>query len=175
MKLDDRLLPEPLTIDVPQLTVVANLAISDGTPGRDVLKINAKTRLTELNFPESIRMTLEESYSNELVSLCGVFLLKNGVAKTHIPQDFPKENWKSKKELETDWLKYFEMEAPLVCASIIHSMDRNASIFLEHSHCFNDRGDGGHFHNDTTPGIAEYEGYFAPAEALYRIDQVFEK
>ncbi len=43
---------------------------------------------------------------------------------------------------------------------------------MEHTHCFSEHGDSGHYHYDTTPDEVEYEGYFVPAETIYRIDQV---
>nr|DBA33377.1 TPA: hypothetical protein GDO54_001069 [Pyxicephalus adspersus] len=42
---------------------------------------------------------------------------------------------------------------------------------LEHTHCFSHHGEGGHYHNDTTPDTVQYLGYFHPAEYLYRIDR----
>ncbi|XP_069470862.1 ester hydrolase C11orf54 homolog isoform X2 [Ambystoma mexicanum] len=42
---------------------------------------------------------------------------------------------------------------------------------LEHTHCFSHHGDGGHYHDDTTPNTVQYLGYFHPAELLFRIDR----
>uniref|UniRef100_A0A914PNF7 DUF1907 domain-containing protein n=1 Tax=Panagrolaimus davidi TaxID=227884 RepID=A0A914PNF7_9BILA len=72
------------------------------------------------------------------------------------------------------WLKYFEISAPLTCATVIHSKDNEKlSLRLEHTHCFsNEMGSGGHYHEDTTAETIEYEGYFSPAEFLYRVDHV---
>lgn len=42
---------------------------------------------------------------------------------------------------------------------------------VEHTHCFSTHGDGGHYHEDVTPEQVVYEGYFTPAERLFRIDR----
>ena len=41
---------------------------------------------------------------------------------------------------------------------------------VEHTHCFSDHGEGGHYHEDTEPEVVEYEGYFNVAEQIYRFD-----
>jgi hypothetical protein len=41
---------------------------------------------------------------------------------------------------------------------------------MEHTHCFSDHGDGGHYHFDTTPENVEYEAYFNIAKIIYRVD-----
>lgn len=41
---------------------------------------------------------------------------------------------------------------------------------VEHTHCFSDHGEGGHYHEDTEPEVVEYEGYFSVAEQIYRFD-----
>uniref|UniRef100_A0A914C3J3 DUF1907 domain-containing protein n=1 Tax=Acrobeloides nanus TaxID=290746 RepID=A0A914C3J3_9BILA len=172
MKLDDENFPEAQNIDIPNMCLMANLAVSDGAPKKDILKIEAKIRTNESNFPETIRRALAEHYPGQLVSMCGVFILKKGTAKFHIMQDFPHRPWNSREEKNTDFLKFFEMNAPIVCTTVFHSYDPGLSLRLEHTHCFSEHGDGGHYHHDTTPDIVEYEGYFLPADQLYRIDQV---
>ena len=42
---------------------------------------------------------------------------------------------------------------------------------VEHTHCFSDHGEGGHYHYDTTPEEVEYLGYYTLEEKLYRIDR----
>ena len=42
---------------------------------------------------------------------------------------------------------------------------------VEHTHCFSEHGEGGHYHCDTTPAEAAYHGYYTVAEQLVRIDQ----
>jgi hypothetical protein len=42
---------------------------------------------------------------------------------------------------------------------------------VEHTHCFSTHGEGGHYHEDVSPETVVYEGYFTPAERLFRIDR----
>jgi hypothetical protein len=87
--------------------------------------------------------------------------------------DFPAQQMANDKDVQ-EWLKFFEMKAPIVCASVFHSYDPGYSLRMEHTHCYSEHGDSGHYHDDTTPDEVEYEGYFVPAETIYRIDQVSE-
>jgi len=84
--------------------------------------------------------------------------------------DFSKEPLKSRAEVGK-WLKYFDMAAPLVCLSVFHSHDPGLDLRIEHTHCFSDHGEGGHYHDDVTPESVEYEAYFNLASTLYRIDR----
>lgn len=80
------------------------------------------------------------------------------------------------------WLRFYEMKAPLTCLSVFISKDDsivilgvpndllvNAGFRLEHTHFFSQHGDGGHYHYDVTPEDVEYEGYFIPCHKAYRI------
>lgn len=68
------------------------------------------------------------------------------------------------------WLKIFEIDGPIVAASVIHSKSvDNYKLRLEHTHCYN-KHEAGHYYCDTDPESVEYEGYFAVASAVYRID-----
>ncbi|KAG1659992.1 Ester hydrolase C11orf54 [Nymphon striatum] len=69
------------------------------------------------------------------------------------------------------WLKFYEMQAPLVCLSEFVSSDPGLDLRIEHTHCFSNHGDGGHYHYDTTPNDVEYLGYYNIAEYMYRIDR----
>lgn len=40
----------------------------------------------------------------------------------------------------------------------------------QHFHGFSEHGDGGHYHQDITPEIADYEAYFVVAPRVLRID-----
>lgn len=42
---------------------------------------------------------------------------------------------------------------------------------MQHFHGWGEHGDGGHYHYDTTPDEVEYEGYFALARSVVRIDR----
>ena len=49
--------------------------------------------------------------------------------------------------------------------------EKDFDLRVEHTHCFSDHGEGGHYHYDTTPTDVEYHGYYTLAEKLYRIDR----
>ena len=148
--------------------LMCNLFGSDGRPG-DVLKITAKSRTGKKDFVECIRNALKESFGERPVSLGGVFLTRKGKARLHVMPDF------SKEPLDTaqmgNWLRFFEMSSPLVCLSVFHSHDPGLDLRMSHTHCFSDHGEGGHYHNDTTPHEVEYEAYFNIAKVIYRIDR----
>uniref|UniRef100_F1LB23 Ester hydrolase n=1 Tax=Ascaris suum TaxID=6253 RepID=F1LB23_ASCSU len=164
---------EMSTIDNADFVLMANLAISDGFPAGKVLRVHAAKRNGEMNYPGAIRKALIGYYGNSLISLAGVFLVKKGKVRMHVMPDFPGCPWETIEEMDKEWLKYFEMKAPLVCASVLHSNDIGGyKLRLEHTHCYSEHGDAGHYHYDTTPDEVEYEGYFAPAKFIYRIDMV---
>jgi hypothetical protein len=153
--------------------LMANLFASDGLPG-PVLKITANYRTGSLNFTAAIQEALKTCYGELPVSMGGVFLIKKGKAKIHVMPDF------CQKPLPVDdafdWLRFFEMETPLVCLTVFHSYDPGWNLRPEHTHCFGieehgKKARGGHYHFDTTPEEVEYEAYLNTAKLLYRIDQ----
>jgi hypothetical protein len=149
--------------------LMANLFGCDGSTG-DVLKIEAKVRTGKLNFTEAIRKALKAEFGERIISMGGVFVIKKGKANLHVMPDFSKTPLKTREEVNK-WLKYFDMEAPLVCLSVFHSHDPGLDLRIEHTHCFSDHNQGGHYHDDITPSEVEYEAYFNVAETLYRIDR----
>ncbi|KAJ7320081.1 hypothetical protein JRQ81_019592 [Phrynocephalus forsythii] len=150
--------------------LLANLYASEGLPGK-VIEVRANRRTGEQNFITCIRKTLEKHYGDKSVGMGGTFVIQKGKAKIHImPSEF------SACPLNTDedvnnWLKFFEMKAPLICQPVLVSQDPGFDLRVEHTHCFSHNGQGGHYHTDTTPEIVEYLGYFVPAEYLFRIDR----
>ena len=40
----------------------------------------------------------------------------------------------------------------------------------EHFHCWSEHGEGGHYHEDTTPDEIAYEAFLAPARDAYKVD-----
>lgn len=132
-----------------QFGLLGNFFISEGKACK-VIKIEASKRTGDDNFISTIRKILKTKYGNQPVSLGGVFVITSGKAKLHIMPDF------SKIPLETDddvnnWLKFFEMDSPLVCLTSFHSHDPDLDLRMEHTHCFSDHNQGGHYHYDTTP------------------------
>ncbi|KAJ7997103.1 hypothetical protein DPEC_G00225460 [Dallia pectoralis] len=150
--------------------LLANLFACEGKPGK-VIEVKAKIRTGEESFVGALRQTMEEHYPDKSLALGGTFVIQKGKAKIHImPREF------SACPLNTDndvnqWLKHFEISAPLICQSVMVSRDPGLDLRLEHTHCFSYHGEGGHYYIDTTPDIVEYLGYFMPAEFVYRIDR----
>lgn len=48
---------------------------------------------------------------------------------------------------------------------------QDLDLRIEHTHCFSNHGDGGHYHYDTTPEEVEYHGILVLAEKIYRVDR----
>jgi hypothetical protein len=149
--------------------LMVNLFGSDGGPGQ-ILKIVAKTRTGKMNFTETIQTALKAEYAEKTISMGGVFVIRQGKANLHVMPDFPKTPFKTREDVN-EWLRYFDMSAPLVCLSVFHSHDPGLDLRMEHTHCFSDHNEGGHYHNDTTPDEVEYEAFFNVASAIYRIDR----
>jgi len=154
--------------------LMANLLGSDGSTG-PLLHITAQSRTGPLNFTEAIQQSIKAVYGNKLVSLGGVFLIRHGKANLHVMPDFSDKPLPDRTDVE-GWLRYFDMQAPLICLSVFHSGDdQGLRLRMEHTHCFSvdGGGRGGHYHYDLdeTREEVEYEAWFNVAEVLYRIDQ----
>lgn len=149
--------------------LMANLFGSAGLPG-DALHITASLRTGPLNFTEAIRKALKDAYGTRTISLGGVFVILKGKAKLHVMPDFSLTPLIT-DEQKQEWLKFYDIEAPLVCLSVLHSHDPGLDLRIEHTHCFSDHGEGGHYHHDITPERVQYEAWFNVAEVLYRIDR----
>jgi hypothetical protein len=132
---------------------MANLFASEGKPG-NVLRVNVKKRIDSENFVTSLRNALNLHFGKKPVSLGGVFLLKSGKAKLHIMPDFSKTALQSNEDVD-NWLNFYNMKSPLICLSVFHSSDPGLDLRMEHTHCFSDHGEGGHYHYDTTPDEVE--------------------
>ena len=120
---------------------MANLFGSDGVTG-NVLKIEAKVRTGKLNFTESIQNSLKDHFGERIISMGGVFVIREGTANLHVMPDFCKTPLKSRDEVN-NWLRYFDMDAPLTCLSVFHSYDPGLDLRIEHTHCFSDHNQGG--------------------------------
>ncbi|XP_069767521.1 ester hydrolase C11orf54 homolog isoform X1 [Narcine bancroftii] len=149
--------------------LLANLYISEGRPGK-VVEVRSCRRTGQNNFVSCMRETLEKHFGDKPVGVGGTFLIQKGKAKIHIMPEFSSCPLNSDEELN-NWLKFFDMSAPLICQSVFVSHDLGFDLRVEHTHCFSHHGEGGHFHYDTTPDTVEYLGYFLPADYIYRIDR----
>ncbi|CAD5231414.1 unnamed protein product [Bursaphelenchus xylophilus] len=171
-KIDGQSFVQETTCD-PCFGLLANLGVSSGETDL-VLKITARNRLTDYSFPHAIQQALFNHYRAKIVSMAGIFIQKTGDAKVHIMPDFPERDFSCWEE-EKSWLRYFKVRSPLICCSVLHSVNPGIDLRLEHTHCYSDHGDVGHYYTDIDPETAQFEGYFSPAKFLYRIDQIDSK
>uniref|UniRef100_T1J8W5 RING-type domain-containing protein n=1 Tax=Strigamia maritima TaxID=126957 RepID=T1J8W5_STRMM len=150
--------------------LMLNALVCEGTKGK-VMYVRAKKRTRDTNFITAMRETLKVAYGNKPIGLGGVFLLQKGNAKLHIMPDFPIYPLIDEATVNS-WLKFYDMHAPLVCLSTFVTHDPlEMDLRIEHTHCYSNHGQGGHYHYDTTPDTVEYMGYFVPCSTLYRIDK----
>lgn len=156
--------------------LMCNLFGCDGETG-PLLHIKVKGRTGNLNFTEAVQKGLADVYGDRLISVGGVFVARSGKLKMHVMPDFPDKPFKSRDEVDK-WLRFFDMDTPMVCLSVLHSGDdKDLGLRREHTHCFgadddegNQRGGHYHFDLDETMDTVEYEGWFNVAEVLYKID-----
>ncbi|KAK6625401.1 hypothetical protein RUM43_005698 [Polyplax serrata] len=149
--------------------VLSNLYCSLGQEGK-VLKISCAKRIGKDDFVASIRKILADKFNNKYIGLGGVFLIQKGKVKQHVMPDFSKQDINSEADLN-NWLKFYEMDAPLIAVGTLINRDPGLDLRLQHFHSFSHHGEGGHYHIDTTPNDVEYLAYFGLAEKLYRIDK----
>ncbi|XP_053311945.1 ester hydrolase C11orf54 homolog [Spea bombifrons] len=149
---------------------LSNLYACEGKPGK-VIEVNVKRRTGQDNFVSCMRKSLTDHYGEKAVGIGGTFIIQEGKAKIHLmPREFP--TYPIIRSDDADrWLKFYEMNAPLICQSVFVSHDPGLDLRLEHTHCFSYHQEGGHYYTDTTPETVQYLGYFHPAELLYRIDR----
>lgn len=169
-----------LKSDHSEFGLLGDLFVSEGKPGK-VLRIEVQNRKIidnndindeeKASFTTIIRKILQESYPNQLISLGGVFLIEQGEAILHIMPDFSDVPLNTEQEVN-DWLRFFPMKSPLRCLTTMHSVvDGYRNLRSEHTHCFSDHNQGGHYHNDIDPKRIKYLAYLNTAKIIYRIDK----
>lgn len=152
--------------------LMGNLLGCRGEAG-PVLHVSARGRTGAANFTAAMQAAIEAVYGAKLVSLGGVFVVRTGRVKMHVMPDFPDGPFEGGGV--EDWLRFYDMDAPVVCLSVLHAGDDGGlELRREHTHCFGVEGTetGGHYHFDLdeTREVVEYEGWLNVAEVLYRID-----
>jgi len=154
-----------------EIGVLANLFASDGLPGK-VIEIEVSKRIKDKNFISCIREALAEHFGPQKpIGLGGVFIISGPSSrfKGHVMPDFASYDFVDPAQVE-DWLQFFQIDTPATCLSTILSHDVGSKGFrLEHTHFFNDFGQGGHYHYDTTPETVHYRGYFSICQAAFRV------
>ncbi|CAG2187761.1 Ester hydrolase C11orf54,Ester hydrolase C11orf54 homolog [Mytilus edulis] len=129
------------TLTKNEFSLMGNFYVVMATQERLVIEVKASKRTGEENFMSCIRKP-----------------------------DFSKTPLTSQEQVGK-WLKFYEMDSPLVCLGELVSHDPGMDLRVEHFHCYSEHGQGGHYHNDTTPNEVEYRGYFILADYVYRVDQ----
>ncbi|XP_015792778.1 ester hydrolase C11orf54 homolog [Tetranychus urticae] len=153
------------------VTVLANVFISENKPSKEI-KIVASKRVDKRgeSLTIAIRDILRIAYPEKAISMGGMFLARKGKINIHVmPNDFSKTPCDTEEKVN-EWLKYFEASAPIVGLVTLHSKDPGFNFRDEHTHCIG-KGEGGHYHHDTTPDTIEYEAYLNIAQKIVRIDQ----
>ncbi|OWR52104.1 ester hydrolase C11orf54 homolog [Danaus plexippus] len=159
---------EKLPASETRTALLGNYLLSNGEPGM-VIKVVAKKRIGEKNFITAIREALKEHYGDKVVGLGGTFALLEGRAKHHVMPDFSATPLCSDSDVDS-WLHYFEHSAPLAHVGTLVTGDLGLDLRVQHFHGVSEHGQGGHYHYDTTPLAAHYEGYFTVAGSVIRVD-----
>lgn len=148
---------------------LANFGVADGVRG-PVLEVECRGRVGAQNFVECLASALKDVA--EQVSVAGVFRVLEGRVRAHVMPEFPADgcDFDTKEKID-NWLKFFEMPAPLTCLSVFHSADvHKLGLRMQHTHFFSDDDRGGHYHNDVAGHEVHYKGYFVLATKLTKID-----
>ncbi|XP_043218843.1 ester hydrolase C11orf54 homolog isoform X1 [Amphibalanus amphitrite] len=157
-----------LPADEARSALLCNMFVSKGEPGK-VFEIVCEKRTGADNFISCLRKALQARYNERTVAMGGVFLIEAGKAKVHVMPDFCATPIRNDDDLNK-WLRFYEASAPLVCCTSLLSTDPGLDFRLEHTHCFSEHGEGGHYHCDTTPAGVRYRAYLQLAESAVRID-----
>ena len=166
---------------------LANLFISDGAPG-PVLEIEVGHRTGgEGSLPQALRAALAPlaAAGDGPIALGGVFQLVGGQIRCHVMPDYDCIDHVyydvEREEVVSEFLRYYEPVGPgLLCFSVLWTGDPTGGALDlrpsgEHTHFYHptDAGLGGHYHYDVTPETVRYRGWFAPAEAVYRVGNIY--
>ena len=153
-----------------------------------VLEVEVGRRVgAEGSLPQAMRAALAPLAAAGLgpIALGGVFQLVAGQIRSHVMPDFdcigiPYYDVQ-RDEVVADFLRFFEPVGPdRLCFSVLWTGDPTGGALDlrpsgEHTHFFHPRdpGRGGHYHYDVTPEAVHYRGWFAPAEAVYRVGNIY--
>lgn len=166
---------------------LGNLFVCDGAPG-PVLEVEVAHRTgAEGSLPQAMRAALAPLAGAGLgpIALGGVFQLVAGQIRSHVMPDYDCIDLPyydaDRDEVVGDFLRFFEPVGPdLLCFSVLWTGDPTGGLLDlrrsgEHTHFYHPRdpGLGGHYHYDVTPDAVHYRGWFAPADAVYRVGNIY--
>ena len=168
---------------------LANLYVTDGAPG-PVLEIEVSHRTgAEGSLPQAVRAALAplEAAGAGPIALGGVFQLLAGQVRCHVMPDYDCIDHAyydvEREQVVSDFLRFYEPVGPgLLCFAVLWTGDPTGGALDlrpsgEHTHCYHptEPGLGGHYHFDVTPEAVHCRGWFAPAEAVYRVGNIYSR
>ena len=166
---------------------LANLYVSRGEPG-PVIEVEVAHRTGEEgSLPLAMRNALAPLAAGEgrEIGLGGVFRIEQGEIRAHVVPDYDcigHEYYDVEREqVVAEFLRYFEPVGPgVLCFSVLWTGDpTGGGLDLrpsgEHTHFYHPGDDtmGGHYHHDVTPEEIHCRGWFAPADTVHRVGNVY--
>ena len=150
--------------------LLGNFFVSSHFSESPVFKISASGRLSDLNFTEAIRKAISDSFPKKIISMGGIFVVSDSRINCHVMPNFSDEKLISNC-MVNDWLRFFSFDSPMTFATVLHSYDPGLDLRMEHSHGLNEiNRQLGHYHNDIDADSVSYEGVFALADKVIRVD-----
>jgi len=162
-----------LDLSESRCALLANFMVSPGIKGKVLeIKCSKRTKNFDNYLTSSIRNALIKEFNSEPIGLGGLFLVKKSPSKIHVMPDFHPEPLNTPAQVDK-WLKFYDMDPPMLFQSVLVTSDPGLALRLEHSHgwSLNIQNEAGHYHYDVEPESVEYHGFFALAEKIYRIDR----
>ncbi len=166
---------------------LANACACDGKVG-PTLKIEASHRTgAEASFTQTLRQALGQLVpaSGGAIALAGIFRVLDGTIKSHVQPDYEtiKHDYydTDQERVTCDFLQFYEgVGQGLLCFSVLWSgTPAGPELHLrpngEHTHfcSLTGKDEAGHYHNDTSPEVISYSGYFTTAGELFRVNDIY--
>jgi len=153
--------------------LMGNLFVSKGETGQ-VVKVKVSKRKGKSDFVSAARDSLVGGFPGKSIGVGGVFLTTNSKVKLHIMPDFSKTALETEDQINS-WLRFYEMNPPLVSVGTFVTNDPGLNLRLIHFHTFSEHGHAGHYHYDLDPDNVEYLAYFNLGAKVVRIDRPLEE
>lgn len=165
---------------------LSNLYLCEGNPG-PAIRLEVSRRIgDEASLTQAMRKSLIDNLNAEgtqQIALGGVFRIPGGRVRAHVMPDYDCIGFEyfdeERNEAFRDFLQFYEMGPDLLCFSVLWTGDpTGTSLHLrasgEHTHFYARDGkqEAGHYHGDVTPEAVTYEGYFHPADKVFRINDL---
>eukprot|EP01094_Clydonella_sp_ATCC50884_P006782 TRINITY_DN15971_c0_g1_i1.p1 TRINITY_DN15971_c0_g1~~TRINITY_DN15971_c0_g1_i1.p1 ORF type:complete len:544 (-),score=155.31 TRINITY_DN15971_c0_g1_i1:82-1593(-) len=154
---------------------LANLLVCDGEPATQVLHVRCEKwkggNPSNRSFVAVLREALADAVEKPIAA-GGVVRIEGEGAKirAHVMPDWCDTDLTTSEQVN-DWLRFFEMDAPVTATSTFVTHDMGASLRPDHTHFFSEHGACGHYHYDTTPQAVVYDAYYGFAESVFRVER----